>query len=120
MNKKNPYTTVDLRKGEYPPVRVRAVYPEDSTLDEWPITAIGLSNRAENAAKRVGLMTIGDVLDNWDKLLELRPRMLDPTRDGKGQGIGMATAVELRVAVFVILCSETQVKLGINTGRIWA
>lgn len=117
---KNPDTMIKLGMSDWPGIKVRVRYPEDSEIEKWPTTAMGLSPRAENAALRCGLLTAGQVMDHWDHLAELKPARLDPTRDGKGQGVGMATAVEIRRAVLRLLCEDPGVKvsLGMNLGGL--
>lgn len=115
---KNPDTLIKLGQSEYPGVSVRVRYPEDNGIEKWPTQMLGLSQRAENAVLRCGVLTVGQVMDHWDHLAELKPARLDPTKDGKGQGIGMATAVEIRRAVFALLCSEAKVSLGMYLGGL--
>lgn len=111
----NPDREVKLGQSEWPMVQIRVRFdPDTCKVEKWPITALGISQRAENAALRVGLRTIGDVLDNWGNLLELKPKMIDPENHTAGQRIGMTSAVEIRRAVFSLLCSETRMTLGID------
>lgn len=56
--------------------------PEDT-----PIAALNMSKRAFNGLCRIGVMTVGQIIDKWYDLSEIR-------------GLGVSTVQDIRAAVF--------------------
>ena len=98
---------------DYPTLTVRVSY--DPGLEAWPVAKLPLGDRAKNAIGRVGLTTVGEILDNWDKLTILPPRrIVEPGLKVGSSGLGAKSAREVRAAVFALLCSEAKVNLAID------
>ena len=98
---------------DYPTMTVRVSY--DPGLEAWPVAKLPLGDRAKNAIGRVGLTTVGEIMDNWDKLTILPARRIVEAEAKVGaSGLGAKSAREVRAAVFALLCSEAKVNLAID------
>jgi hypothetical protein len=98
---------------DYPMMTVRVSY--DPELEAWPVVKLPLGDRAKNAIGRVGLTTVGEIMDNWDKLTILPARrIVEPGLKAGSSGLGAKSAREVRAAVFALLCSEAKVNLAID------
>ena len=104
-------------RSEWPVVQVKVRYDADGSLEQWPIVKLPLGDRAKNALGRVGIKTVGDVMDHWDHLMTMPA--LGYSVDGKkpSSGLGETVAREIRAVVFALLCSEAQVDIAVDLGR---
>lgn len=68
-----------------------------------------LSQRAENALQRCGLLTLKDIFDHWDDLREVKARVKDPDKKSATSGLGKTSETEIRAAAFnlmLMLCGN--------------
>ena len=84
-----------MKETEYGKVKV--IYKDKSEVKEIGIDHLDLKDSIKNALKRDRIFTVGDILDDWDKLT-------------KKSGIGITKAKEIRASVFALLCEFGCVK----------
>lgn len=82
-------------------------------MEKIPVTSLKISQSALNALQRVGIRTVGQVLNNWDRLTDLPPKVDGKETKGKA-GLGVTKAREIRAAVFALLCRDAKVTLGMD------
>ena len=75
--------------------------PDVVGMEEYPLTKIHLNERAKNALCRAKIFTLGQLMEKWDSLGEIK-------------NLGALTVKEIHAAVFATLCDLGSVTLGIN------
>ena len=98
----------------FPPIWCHVKYDPETSLEKWPVSNIGLGDRESNALKRIGINTVGQVMDNWNRLTEIRPKKKNANGKITSSGLGKLSEQRIHAAVFALLCSEAKVDLGIN------
>ena len=97
------YTKVEkLATPETKTLQVRVKWdPDKVDLESYPLAKIPLNERSKNALCREKITTLGQLMDHWDSLQEIR-------------NLGAKTAKEIRALVFALLCEKSKVSLGID------
>lgn len=83
--------------------RIKVIYNINNEVEGMSIDRLDLKDGTRNALKRLGLHSVGDILSNWDNLINLVPL------NGKS-GIGVTKEKEIHVSVFAFLCELGCVK----------
>lgn len=103
------------KKTTYPPIQARISWKADSGLEDTPIVRLALSPAANNALHRVGIKTVGQIMDNWDRLTQMPAKATRGISGSRSSGLGDVKAKEIKACVFAFLCANAKVKLSINT-----
>lgn len=77
--------------------RIKIIYKTTQEIENMSIDHLCLKDGTRNAMKRIGLYSVGDILNNWDGLTNVIPR------EGKS-GIGVTKEKEIHASVFAFLC----------------
>lgn len=103
------------KKTTYPPIQARISWKADSGLEDTPIVRLALSPSAHNALQRVGIKTVGQIMDNWDRLTQMPAKVARGCVGTKKASLGAVKAKEIHACVFAFLCQNAKVKLSIDT-----
>ena len=77
--------------------RIKVVYNTTQEVENMSIDHLCLKDGTRNALKRIGLFSVGDILNKWDDLTNVIPI------EGRS-GIGVTKEKEIHASVFAFLC----------------
>ena len=83
--------------------RVKIIYTANNEVEAMSIDHLSLKEGTRNGLKRVGIYSVGDILNNWAVLTKIDPLV------GKS-GIGVTKEKEIHASVFALLCELGCVK----------
>ena len=83
--------------------RVKVIYTPNDEVEAMSIAHLDLKGGAINALLRVGIYSVGDILNNWTVLTKIDPL------EGKS-GLGVTKEKEIHASVFALLCEKGCVK----------
>lgn len=75
--------------------------PDKVGLETYTVAKLPLGERAKNALCRAKIFTLGDLMEHWDDLQDIK-------------NLGAKTAKEIHATVFALLCEKAHVTLGID------